>query len=563
MWFHPRMLQLLEMADGLFSWFSLLFFILFVEFAWLYGLFNLGVVVFAFVYRFQTKNREIPKALSKNYTPDIAVLYTTCNDFVEQSARSCVEQNYPNYTVYILDDSSDETYRKRIDDFSSQFPRRVKVIRRKDRQGFKAGNLNHGLGTAAPEPYFAIADADEILPPDFLQKLVPYLEADSSIGFVQANHCANPSANSSLAKSMGIGIDIHWRWYQPLRNKYGFVMFLGHGALLRRECWEAIGGFPEIVSEDLAFAIRIREHGWRGYFAEEVVCYEDFPESVRAFRVRHMKWTRGTCEFLSKEMFRLIFSRNITWAEKFDILFPTLNLPLTLFYFLFMINANIVFPLLFGVQRDLTLSFAGKEIILGIYALESGFNVIYNYDFFIITVLTFIAPILCFILEMWKQPFKLFRFLCHSTAVYASLGPLSAIGVFSYLVTGKAHFLVTGDKQADKERDNKLNQSWNKYKEAVKEFFGRSHPDNIAVQFFEISCGILFTAMCLYLFQISFFGLSLAFILIPVMHHTSWSNVLIEGFRYLPFTLVALGLVLGAFAMLGLQTMFFSFGFHF
>ena len=29
---------------------------------------------------------------------------------------------------------------------------------------------------------------------------------------------------------LGAGIDIHWEWYQPLRNDFGFVMFLGHGA---------------------------------------------------------------------------------------------------------------------------------------------------------------------------------------------------------------------------------------------------------------------------------------------------------------------------------------------
>ena len=50
-------------------------------------------------------------------------------------------------------------------------------------------------------------------------------------------------------------------------------MFLGHGAVLRRRCWGVVGGFPEIVSEDLAYAIRIREHGWRGYFVKDVVCY--------------------------------------------------------------------------------------------------------------------------------------------------------------------------------------------------------------------------------------------------------------------------------------------------
>ena len=36
----------------------------------------------------------------------------------------------------------------------------------------------------------------------------------------------------------------------------------------------------------------------------------------------------------------LLRAKNISWTEKLDILFPTLNLPLTLVYFLFMLNAN-------------------------------------------------------------------------------------------------------------------------------------------------------------------------------------------------------------------------------
>ena len=88
---------------------------------------------------------------------------------------------------------------------------------------------------------------------------------------------------------------------------------------------EEIGGFPDIVSEDLGFAIHAREKGYRGRFVEDVICYEDFPDTVRAFRIRHMKWTRGTSEFLSKMGGWLLRAKNITWAEKLDILFPTLS----------------------------------------------------------------------------------------------------------------------------------------------------------------------------------------------------------------------------------------------
>ena len=100
-----------------------------------------------------------------------------------------------------------------------------------------------------------------------------------------------------------------------MRNRYGFVMFLGHGAILRRSCWQQVGGFPEVVSEDLAYAIAIREKGYYGTFAKDVTCFEEFPESVRSFRVRHVKWTRGTCEFLHHYGLDLLRSSRISWSE--------------------------------------------------------------------------------------------------------------------------------------------------------------------------------------------------------------------------------------------------------
>ena len=87
-----------------------------------------------------------------------------------------------------------------------------------------------------------------------------------------------------------------------------------------------------------------------------------------------MKWTRGTCEFLSKEFKRLIQAKKITWQEKMDILFPTLNLPLTLLFFFFMINANLILPYLFGIKQPITFVSGEREHVMHIIRLNEGFR---------------------------------------------------------------------------------------------------------------------------------------------------------------------------------------------
>lgn len=567
-WFQPRLWSLLDMGYSWGSTAALVTFILFIDMAWLYGLYNLAVILFAWGYKLMSGNSGKTgniRLKPGQPSPAVALLYTTCNDFVEDSVLSCVRQDYDNYTVYILDDSSDPAYQLRVDRFANRFPGKVKVVRRPERRAFKAGNMNYGLGmVATEEPYFAIADADEILPPDFLTKLVPVMEADPMCGFVQANHRANPNADSPLAKDLGIGIDLHWKWYQPLRNDFGFVMFLGHGALLRRKCWEEIGGFPEIVSEDLGYAIHIRELGYRGRFIEDVVCYEDFPETVRAFRIRHMKWTRGTCEFLAKKMNWLIRAKNITWPEKLDILFPTLNLPLTILYFLFMVDANLLLPYYFGHSQVVTWVWGQTEFSMPVFNLGAGFERIYSLDFFLITMLTFFAPVLCFIVGLAHRPLRMFKFLSHSTAAYAALGPLSAIGVVTYMISGKAIFLVTGDtNQAGPGIGNAVSGWKSKMRESWTRFIQRSHPDSWPVQGFEIMSALVFGIVSVFMFQFSFFGLCLAFLLLPVMHHLGWTHRLVRIAVYLPFLLIILGILMAGLSLFGMQTVFFGYGFHF
>jgi cellulose synthase/poly-beta-1,6-N-acetylglucosamine synthase-like glycosyltransferase len=556
LWFHPRMWSLTELAEGPIAFWSIGYFVVFAELAWLYGFYNLGVVLFAMI-----DNRPKPTTSTLVVTanaqqPAVAILYTTCDDFVERSALSCVVQDYPNFRLYLLDDSKTADMRARVDAFASLHPDKVTVLRRADRRGFKAGNLNHALATVVREPFFAVVDADEVLPNTFISRLMPRLLSQPRCGFVQANHRASSDTGSALARDLGPGIDIHWKWYQPLRNRYGFVMFLGHGAVLRRKCWEEVGGFPEIVSEDLAYAIALRERGYFGVFAEDVVAQEDFPDTVRAFRIRHVKWTRGTCEFLEKWASRLVFSKRITTTEKLDILFPTLNLPLTFFFFLFMANAAFLLPLFLGEQRALTLVLFETEFAVPVLGLRDGVERVFGWDFFAITLMTILAPILCFIIELARRPIALLRFLGHSTALYAALSPLTFLAVLGYAVTRRATFLVTG---AAHSRGEQLGT-----------FGGRlwrglvhTHPDGAGAQTFEMAAGACFLIAAIATAQVSFIGVALGFLLLPTMHKLGWDHAVSRGLISLPALFIGLGILAGAAGVLGLQPVLFGFGFHF
>lgn len=558
-WFHPQLATLPALGKTVWAKGALWFFVLFIDIAWGYAAYNVGVIVFGAWYA--RRARQMPRVMAAvSERPAVALLYTTCNDFVESSVQSCIEQDYPDHRVYILDDGTDPECRARIDRFAAAHPARVRVIRRSTHRAYKAGNLNHALGTVAREPLFALVDADEILPPHFLQALVPRLLAEPDCGFVQATHRCNPDTTSSLARDLGPGVDSHWRWYHPLRNDYGFVMLLGHGALVRRQAWLDAGGFPELVSEDLAFALRAREAGWRGRFAEDVVCYEEFPEDVRAFRVRHMKWTRGTCEFLIRETGRLLRSRRISWVEKLDILLPTLNLPLSFLFFLFVLDANIVLTSLYGNIATMTWVIGGRPWLVPVLRLNPAFEVLDRADLYVVTLIALVSPVLCFVIDMARHPRRLWSFLAQSTALYGALGPLSSIGVVLFALTRRAVFHVTADRGRPQASPHGIS---GRVRTSLVEFARRSHPDDPLVQGIELVCGVVLVSLACVTVQLPFLGLALGYLMLPILHNVRWDCRPVQAAIQVPLSLIIVGVVLGSLSLMGIQTVFFGYGFHF
>lgn len=312
----------------------------FMAIALLYALFNFSIVLF-YGKRDYYKGLKTVKVGNPHF-PKVAVFYTTYNDFNEKAFKSLLNLSYPRLELLILDDSIDENVRKTVDTFVKKYS--IKVIRRKNRKGFKAGAINNALKYTDAE-YIVIVDADEILPRNFVEETLKYF-ADDKVAFVQANHYAY-NKHSFWERAMGCGVDLHWSLYQDYRNKYGMVNFLGHGAIIRTEALKEVGGFPEIVSEDIALTIELYNRGYRGVFAKDVLCGEEVPYSYHVFRHRHKKWGMGSIEFLRRYFLKMIRIR-VPWWQKLDIILPVISLPMCLLLVVFSILSRL-HPLSFTV----------------------------------------------------------------------------------------------------------------------------------------------------------------------------------------------------------------------
>jgi cellulose synthase/poly-beta-1,6-N-acetylglucosamine synthase-like glycosyltransferase len=403
----------------------------FIALGWFGVLADFWTFVFVAARRIPLPRNDVRAA--GTYKPFVAILYTTCDDFDDEAALSCLNQAYPCYRMYILDDGVTREQRERVDAFAARHTDRVHVVRRADRRGFKGGNLNHALRSVAFEEVFALVDADESLPTDFLSTLVPRLMAHPCCGFVQANHRVDARRSTPFSADLGITVDLHWRWRQSIKNMYGFVPLLGHGALVKRSCWQQAIGFPELVSEDLAFALRARVEGWFGRFEQDVVCMEEYPRSLRAFRVRFMKWTLGTCQLLVSELPRFLACSRVSPIEKLDVLMSLSRMPvLAIGTFLFLIWCT--WAARVSAITDMNSAF----VLLHVHFSTIGFPLL---------LISLVACLGNLAFELWREPRKLLRLISLCTVVYGGTLALSIVGIAYYAVTRRTYFFVTGSSR--------------------------------------------------------------------------------------------------------------------
>lgn len=197
----------------------------------------------------------------------------------------------------------------------------------------------------------------------------------------------------------------------------------------------------------------------------------------------------------------------------------------------------------------LTLETGVGSFRVPIVRMPTEMNVLYTWDFYLMTVVALLSPLLCFVFAMWRTPLKLLRFLVHSTSLYAALAPLSTICVIGYLKTRVARFLVTGDAS---EGTSVAGNYW-----------AETHPDSVTTQRFEWAAAWVFLFGALVSFQIALFGLAIGYALLAIMHSADWGRPGLQTMTWVPFIFITTGIALGGMSLFGMQPVFFGYGFHF
>jgi hypothetical protein len=350
----------------------------------------------------------------------VALISCAADDFNPEALRRSIAQRR-DVAVVILDDSKSEAGKATVDRFAAETG--AEVLRRKDRRGFKAGNLNSGIARIQSRfDYVVLLDSDDVLPADFVERALGYFARDPQVGIVQARHVAWRGGSAFTAQFSGL-LGTHIDVTQRARSSAGFSMFMGRGAMISLEAYRAAGGLPELVMEDVAFSLEVHRAGYRIAYAPEIVCTEDYPVDYAAFRSQHRKLVEGTTEFVRRSWRRILGSR-MRWYEKLDLLFEQLMIPFGAVVGLALLAAGV------------TLFAAGDDVRAPLWVAG-------------MTALSIAAPLLPEAARLLRREglVSSVRFLVLATALYGSVLVLTVRAAGKVLLGRGATFRVTPKKR--------------------------------------------------------------------------------------------------------------------
>jgi len=350
------------------------------------GYLMLDLVAMMYLHRYMAEHAldQLPRAFT-GFEPQISILVPAYNEeaTIAAALRSLLQLSYSEYEIIAVNDgSTDGTLDVLINQFrlipfpeafdhrletkpiracyvSADYPN-LRVIDKVN--GGKADSLNVGINVSR-YPLFCCIDADSILERDSLRRVVqPFLDDATTIasgGTIRiANGCV---VKDGFLTAVGLPANILalFQLVEYLRaflfGRVGWspmnavLIISGAFGVFHKDTVAAVGGYRcDTIGEDMELVVRMhrtmRLQGkpYRITFIPDPVCYTEAPEDWKTLKNQRVRWQRGLCESLFKNIELLCHSKSGTvgWlAFPFMLLFEMIGPVIEVLMYVFLTAA--------------------------------------------------------------------------------------------------------------------------------------------------------------------------------------------------------------------------------
>ncbi|HEY6302329.1 MAG TPA: glycosyltransferase [Terriglobales bacterium] len=236
------------------------------------------------------------------YRPRVAVLIPAYNEekVIERTVQGALDSDYPNLRVVVIDDGSkDRTLEIIRRTFAAEEAAGAVLILTKANGG-KAEALNFGLEHSGDAEVFVGIDADTIIAPDAIARLVPHF-LNSKVAAVAGN------------AKVGNRVNLWTRW-QALEyitsqnferralNTMGAVSVVpGAIGAWRTEAVREAGGYHvDTVAEDADLTMALLRNGYRVEYEDQALAFTEAPTTANALMRQRFRWSFGILQAIFK-----------------------------------------------------------------------------------------------------------------------------------------------------------------------------------------------------------------------------------------------------------------------
>jgi cellulose synthase (UDP-forming) len=235
------------------------------------------------------------------HAPAVDIFIATYNeglDVLEKTIVSATAIDYPNFRVWVLDD----TRRGWLKQYCAQVG--VNYVTRPDNTHAKAGNLNNGLQRSAQldggAPYIMVLDADFAPNRNILLRVIGLFD-DPSVGVVQTpQFYYNADPIQYNLRSTKCWVDEQRAFFdvmQPAKDAWDTAFCIGTSFVVRRDALGRIGGFPTgTVTEDIHLTYKLMPHGYVTRWLNERLSVGLSAEGLPEYISQRSRWGLGTIQ---------------------------------------------------------------------------------------------------------------------------------------------------------------------------------------------------------------------------------------------------------------------------
>ena len=273
--------------------------------------------------------RRRDPSFDPNHRPAVAVLIPAYNEdkVIERTVRSVLDSDYPYLRVIVIDDGSkDATLEVTCAAFAKEIKEGRVTVLTKPNSG-KADALDYGLEQVSEELFVGI-DADTIIAPDAISKLVP--------------HFSNPKV-AAIAGNAKVGNreNLWTRWQaleyitsqnferRALNTLNAVSVVPGAIGAWRTAAVRQVGGYQhDTVAEDADLTMALLQAGYYVNYEDRALAYTEAPTTANGLMRQRFRWSFGIMQSVWKHIAAVKQKGALGWVAIPNMIIFQILLPL-------------------------------------------------------------------------------------------------------------------------------------------------------------------------------------------------------------------------------------------